>query len=45
MSIPIVSTSTIVPANIHTSRGVSNGANSVEAAVIPTDSARSPFAK
>ena len=45
MSIPIVSTLTIVPASAHTSNGVNNGANSVEAAVMPTDNARSPLAR
>ena len=40
-----VSTSTIVPAISHTSNGVSTGASSVEVAVIPTERARSPFAR
>jgi len=38
-------TSTIVPASNQTSNGVKSGANKVDAAVIPTDKAKSPFAK
>lgn len=44
-SIPNVSTCVNVPANNHIRSGVSNGAAIVETAVIPTESARSPFAK
>ena len=44
-NMPMVSTSTIMPAISHTSSGVRRGASSVEIAVMPTERARSPFAK
>ena len=44
-SIPTTLTSTVSPTSSNTSNGVSSGASSVDVAVIPTESARSPFAR
>jgi hypothetical protein len=41
----MVSTFTMVPAISHTKNGVNSGASKVEVAVIPTERARSPFAR
>ena len=44
-SMPRASTSTRVPTESHTSRGVRKGARIVEAIVMPTERARSPRAR
>ena len=44
-NIPATSTSTLFPAKAHVSKGVSSGASKVDTPVMPTDKARSPFAR
>ena len=44
-NIPTTSTFTLLPAKAHVRIGVSSGASRVETPVIPTERARSPFAR
>ena len=45
VGIPATSTSTLLPAKAHVSKGVISGANKVETPVMPTDNAKSPLAR